>query len=136
MGMGVLSWSPSPPVTMYRVAANMTETYYGDETRKSNLEAPRVTVNNHRMTNIQLQGGTVVQGIRRNNDLGHENLPPQPYEAENPMKPLRYTQHCREATSGGRNSSSILTHTRDPSLTQTCRSSVRTPSPTPWRIPG
>lgn len=78
---------------MYRVAANMTETYYGDETnqRKSNLEAPRVTVNNHRMTNVQLQGGQVIQGIRRNDDLGHENKPTQRYEPENPMKPLRYT---------------------------------------------
>merc|ERR1719228_1876526 len=57
----------------------------------TNLEAPRVTVNNHRMTNVQLPGGAVVQGIRRNNDLGHENLPPQPYEPENPLKPLRYT---------------------------------------------
>lgn len=78
---------------MYRVASNMTETYYGDETsqRKSNMEAPRVTVNNHRMTNVQLPGGQTVQGIRRNNDLGYENLPPQAYEAENPMRPLRYT---------------------------------------------
>merc|ERR1712112_672333 len=103
MGVSVLSWSPSPPVTMYRVAANMTETYYGDETRKSSLEAPRVTVNNHRMTNIQLPGGTVVQGIRRNNDLGHENLPPQPYEPENPLKPLRYTPglKCHPALQGG-----------------------------------
>merc|ERR1712112_471032 len=89
--MGVSPQSSIPAVTMHRVAANMTETYYGDETRKTNLEAPRVTVNNHRMTNVQLPGGTVVQGIRRNNDLGHENLPPQPYEPENPLKPLRYT---------------------------------------------
>jgi len=76
---------------MYRVAANMTETYYGDEQRKSNLEAPRVTINNHRMTNVSLQGGEVVQGIRRNNDLGYENKPPVGYEAEAPIRPLRYT---------------------------------------------
>lgn len=78
---------------MYRVATNMTETYYGDEVqqRKSGMDAPRVTINNHRMTNVQLPGGQVVQGIRRNNDLGIENKPPQAYEPENPMRPLRYT---------------------------------------------
>jgi len=78
---------------MYRVAANMTETYYGDETqqRKTNLEAPRVTINNHRMTNVQLPSGAVVQGIRRNNDLGYDNQPAPAYEPENPMRPLRYT---------------------------------------------
>jgi hypothetical protein len=78
---------------MYRVAGNMTETYYGDENqqRKSNLEAPRVTINNHRMTNVQLPSGSVVQGIRRNNDLGYENQPPVAFESENPMRPLRYT---------------------------------------------
>ena len=54
-------------------------------------DAPRVTVNNHRMTNVQLPGGQVVQGIRRNNDLGYENQPPVPYESEQPMRPLRYT---------------------------------------------
>ena len=54
-------------------------------------EAPRVTVNNHRMTNVSLPGGAVIQGIRRNNDLGHENLPPAAYEPENPMRPLRCT---------------------------------------------
>merc|ERR1712130_439879 len=72
---------------------NMNETYYGEDVqqRKSNLDAPRVTVNNHRMTNVQLPGGQVVQGIRRNNDLGYENQPPVPYESEQPMRPLRYT---------------------------------------------
>jgi len=79
---------------MYRVAGNMMESYYpGEEPpqRRSNLEAPRATINNHRMTNVQLTGGEVVQGIRRNNDLGIEGGPPQPYEAAPPMKPLRYT---------------------------------------------
>merc|ERR1712012_412998 len=76
--MGVLAWQPAGADKMFRVAANMNETYYGSEEvqqRKSNLEAPRVTVNNHRMTNVQLPGGQVVQGIRRNNDLGYENQP-------------------------------------------------------------
>merc|ERR1712223_1722334 len=92
--MGVLAWQPAGADKMFRVAANMNETYYGSEEvqqRKSNLEAPRVTVNNHRMTNVQLPGGQVVQGIRRNNDLGYENQPPVAYESEQPLRPLRYT---------------------------------------------
>jgi len=40
---------------------------------------------------VSLPGGAVIQGIRRNNDLGHENQPPVAYEPENPMRPLRYT---------------------------------------------
>merc|ERR1711878_102201 len=90
--MGVLARQPAR-ADMFRVAANMNETYYGEDVqqRKSNLDAPRVTVNNHRMTNVQLPGGQVVQGIRRNNDLGYENQPPVPYESEQPMRPLRYT---------------------------------------------
>merc|ERR1719278_120053 len=43
------------------------------------------------MTNVQLPGGQVVQGIRRNNDLGYENQPPVAFESEQPMRPLRYT---------------------------------------------
>merc|ERR1719341_2996900 len=80
---------------MFRVAANMNETYYGEDVqqRKSNLDAPRVTVNNHRMTNVQLPGGQVVQGIRRNNDLGYENQPPVPYESEQAMRPERSMKH-------------------------------------------
>merc|ERR1712115_9672 len=92
--MGVLAWQPAGADKMFRVAANMNEAYYGSEEvqqRKSNLEAPRVTVNNHRMTNVQLPGGQVVQGIRRNNDLGYENQPPVAYESEQPLRPLRYT---------------------------------------------
>ena len=50
-----------------------------------------MTINNHRMTNVQLPGGQVVQGIRRNNDLGYENQPPVAFESEQPMRPLRYT---------------------------------------------
>merc|ERR1712001_273762 len=90
--MGVLARQPAR-ADMFRVAANMNETYYGEDVqqRKSNLDAPRVTVNNHRMTNVQLPGGQVVQGICRNNDLGYENQPPVPYESEQPMRPLRYT---------------------------------------------
>lgn len=77
---------------MYRVAASMTDTYYGqEEQRKSGLEAPRVTINNHRMTNVQLPSGQVVQGIRRNNDLGYENQPPVAFESAAPLRPLRYT---------------------------------------------
>merc|ERR1711910_273515 len=92
MGMGVLARQPAR-ADMFRVAANMNETYYGEDVqqRKSNLDAPRVTVNNHRMTNVQLPGGQVVQGIRRNNDLGYENQPPVAFESEQPMRPLRYT---------------------------------------------
>merc|ERR1711872_137349 len=92
--MGVLPQQPRGDqlVGMYWVAGNMTETYYGEENqRKSNLEAPRVTINNHRMTNVQLPSGQVVQGIRRNNDLGYENQPPVAYESEQPLRPLRYT---------------------------------------------
>merc|ERR1712212_415852 len=78
---------------MYRVQGTMMENYYGDEVqqRKSNLDAPRVTINNHRMTNVQLPGGDVVQGIRRNNDLGHDGAPQAAFEPPQPMKPLRYT---------------------------------------------
>merc|ERR1712060_561862 len=90
--MGVLAWQPAR-ADMFRVAANMNETYYGEDVqqRKTNLDAPRVTINNHRMTNVQLPGGQVVQGIRRNNDLGYENQPPVAFESEQPMRPLRYT---------------------------------------------
>merc|ERR1711884_291139 len=92
--MGVLAWQPAGADKMFRVAANMNETYYGSEEvqqRKSNLDAPRVTINNHRMTNVQLPGGDVVQGIRRNNDLGHDGAPQAAFEPPQPMKPLRYT---------------------------------------------
>merc|ERR1712051_870952 len=90
--MGVLARQPAR-ADMFRVAANMNETYYGEDVqqRKSNLDAPRVTINNHRMTNVQLPGGQVVLGIRRNNDLGYENQPPVAFESEQPMRPLRYT---------------------------------------------
>merc|ERR1712158_159754 len=90
--MGVLARQPAR-ADMFRVAANMNETYYGEDVqqRKTNLDAPRVTINNHRMTNVQLPGGQVVQGIRRNNDLGYENQPPVAFESEQPMRPLRYT---------------------------------------------
>merc|ERR1719483_1841735 len=66
------------------------ESYYGDEVqqRKSNLDAPRVTINNKRMTNVQLPGGEVVQGIRRNNDLGHDGAPQAAFEAPQPMRQL------------------------------------------------
>jgi len=78
--------------TMYRVQGTMRENYYADEDvpRKSNLEAPRVTVNNKRMTNIQLPGGEVVQGIRTNKDLGHDGAPESAFEPPLPLKPLRY----------------------------------------------
>jgi len=78
---------------MYRVAGNMMESYYGDEfqQRKSNLEKPHVTVNNRRMTNVQLSSGETVQGIRRNKDLGIDEPLDVPYEAPRPSRPLRYT---------------------------------------------
>jgi len=68
------------------------ESYYGDEVqqRKSNLDMPHVTVNNRRMTNIQLGNGDVVQGIRRNKELNLDSNPSQ-YEAPQPLQPLRYT---------------------------------------------
>jgi len=77
---------------MYRVQTTMRDNYYADEPqpRKTNLEAPRVTVNNKRMTNIQLPGGEVVQGIRANKDLGYDGGPEQSFEAPLPLKPLRY----------------------------------------------
>jgi hypothetical protein len=77
---------------MYRVAGNMMESYYGDEMqqRKPQLEMPHVTVNNRRMTNVQLSNGDVVQGIRRNKDLNCDSDPVH-YEAPKPMQPLRYT---------------------------------------------
>jgi len=81
--------------SMYRVQGTMRENYYGGEElpqKKTNLDAPRVTVGNKRMTNVQLTGGDVIQGIRRNNDLGYEGNPEVPYEAAiNPACPLRYT---------------------------------------------
>lgn len=55
------------------------------------MDAPRVTINNHRMTNVQVTGGDVVQGIRRNVDLGIDGAPQAPYESAPPLKPLRYT---------------------------------------------
>merc|ERR1712076_230628 len=90
--MGVLARQPAR-ADMFRVAANMNETYYGEDVqqRKTNLDAPRVTINNHRMTNVQLPGGDVVQGIRRNNDLGHDGAPQAAFEPPQPMKPLRYS---------------------------------------------
>merc|ERR1711981_399544 len=90
--MVVLARQPAR-ADMFRVAANMNETYYGEDVqqRKTNLDAPRVTINNHRMTNVQLPGGEVVQGIRRNNDLGHDGAPQAPFEPPQPMRPLRYT---------------------------------------------
>jgi len=77
---------------MYRVAGNMMESYYGDEVqqRKTNLDMPHVTVNNRRMTNVQISGGDVVQGIRRNKDLGYQEEQ-IPFEAPKPLRPLRYT---------------------------------------------
>jgi len=77
---------------MYRVAGNMMESYYGDEVqqRKSNLDMPHVTVNNRRMTNVAVTGGDVIQGIRRNKDLGYQEEQ-IPYEAPRPVRPLRYT---------------------------------------------
>jgi len=77
---------------MYRVAGNMMESYYGEEPqRKSNLEMPHVTVNNRRMTNVQLGGGEVIQGIRRNKDLGLQDSQPHGFESSRPVRPLRYT---------------------------------------------
>merc|ERR1711988_1714772 len=94
MGLSVISCERDRRVglTMYRVQTTMKENYYADEDlpRKSNLEAPRVTVNNKRMTNIQLPGGEVVQGIRTNKDLGHDGAPEAAFEPPLPMKPLRY----------------------------------------------
>merc|ERR1711988_1337302 len=77
---------------MYRVQGTMRDNYYADEDqpRRTNLEAPRVTVNNKRMTNIQLPGGEVVQGIRANKDLGYDGAPEHTFEAPLPLKPLRY----------------------------------------------
>merc|ERR1712209_357752 len=49
-----------------------------------------VTLNNKRMTNIQLPGGEVVQGIRGNKDLGYDGAPEAAYEPPLPLKPLRY----------------------------------------------
>jgi len=71
----------------------MMESYYGDEfqQRKSNLDKPHVTVNNRRMTNVQLSSGDTVQGIRRNKDLGIDEPLDVPYEAPRPSRPLRYT---------------------------------------------
>jgi len=77
---------------MYRVAGNMMESYYGDEVqqRKSNLDMPHVTVNNRRMTNVQMSNGDTIQGIRRNKDLGYQEEQ-LGFEAPKPVRPLRYT---------------------------------------------
>merc|ERR1712012_928641 len=92
--MGIVSERRQTSI-MYRVQGTMRENYYGADTeadmpRKSNLEAPRVTLNNKRMTNIQLPGGEVVQGIRGNKDLGYDGAPEAAFEPPLPMKPLRY----------------------------------------------
>lgn len=79
---------------MYKVAGNMMDSYYGDEVRakKSGLDMPHVTVNNRRMTNVHLPSGEVVQGIRRNNDLGLDGKPQPPaFDTPKPVQPLRYT---------------------------------------------
>jgi len=77
---------------MYRVAGNMMDSYYGEDVqkRKSNLDMPHVTVNNKRMTNVQLPGGEVIQGIRRNKDLNMEEEP-STFSVGKPVRPLRYT---------------------------------------------
>lgn len=49
-----------------------------------------MTLGNKRMTNIQLPGGEVVQGIRTNKDLGYDGAPEAPFEPPVPLKPLRY----------------------------------------------
>merc|ERR1712012_200552 len=92
--MGIVSERRQTSI-MYRVQGTMRENYYGADTeadmpRKSNLEAPRVTLNNKRMTNIQLPGGEVVQGIRGNKDMGYDGAPEAAYEPPLPLKPLRY----------------------------------------------
>jgi len=79
---------------MYRVAGNMMDSYMNDDAapqRKSNLDMPQVTLNNRRMTNIQLKNGDTVQGIRRNKDLGLEDMEPKAYEPPQPTRALRYT---------------------------------------------
>jgi len=68
------------------------ESCYGEEVqKKTNLDRPHVTVNNRRMTNVQLSSGDTVQGIRRNKDLGFNEPLDVPYEAPRPVRPLRYT---------------------------------------------
>merc|ERR1712024_71806 len=92
MGLSVITGG-SESTAMYRVQGTMRDNYYADtepQPRRTNLEAPRVTVNNRRMTNIQLPGGEVVQGIRANKDLGYDGGPEVSFEAPLPLKPLRY----------------------------------------------
>merc|ERR1712062_850433 len=52
--------------TMYRVQGTMRDNYYADEEppRRTNLEAPRVTVNNRRMT-----GQNIIMDVKRGDEI-------------------------------------------------------------------
>jgi len=80
---------------MYKVSNNLTSAY-GDEMRpKQGPDMPHVTVGNRRMTNIPMGNGEFVSGIRRNDDLGREEVMQQQDAAAayemGPVRPLRYT---------------------------------------------
>jgi len=82
---------------MYKVSNNLTMAY-GDELHKPKQgpEMPQFTLGNKRMTNVSVGNGEFVSGIRRNEDLGREDLlagqpdPAAAYEM-GPVRPLRYT---------------------------------------------
>merc|ERR1711962_1617183 len=84
---------------MYKVTSNLTATY-GDDPMlkpKQGPDMPHFTTANKRMTNVSVGNGEYISGIRKNENLGKEELmmsgqqqPMMDYDMA-PVKPLRYT---------------------------------------------
>jgi len=92
---------PPPPVCniiMYKVTNNLTSTYGEDPLamKSKGPDMPHFTTGNKRMTNVPVGNGEYISGIRRNENLGKEELimsgqsQPMDYDMA-PVKPLRYT---------------------------------------------
>jgi len=84
---------------MYKVTSNLTATY-GDDTLpkpKQGPDMPHFTTGNKRMTNVSVGNGEYISGIRKNENLGKEDLmmsgqQQQPMDLDvSPVRPLRYT---------------------------------------------
>jgi len=84
---------------MYKVTSNLTATY-GDDPMlkpKQGPDMPHFTTGNKRMTNVSVGNGEYISGIRKNQNLGKEELimsgqQQQPMDLDiSPVKPLRYT---------------------------------------------
>jgi len=83
---------------MYKVTTNLTNTY-GDDPMlrpKQGPDMPHFTTGNKRMTNVSVGNGEYVSGIRKNENLGKEELMMSAGGQQQPMdishvRPLRYT---------------------------------------------